>query len=261
MTILTVQLVFDGTDPDEIMRFWGRALEYENDLIDMAPDEVTEWRKRFPQYDGRGRIDDAKAHRMPVYIQKVPEPKSGRNRLRPEIAVRDVDATLAELRGLGGTGDDELHDVEGNEFTVVDGLERTDVDRYLRSIVFDCLDPGRMLEFWSRATGYEASGNRCDPPVGARRFLDGGWTVDGERFVFMGLNPAVQEGEVFDLIPGLAFVATDEPKRTKNRLHVDLWNNDPEALRDRLVKLGATVQRWDTEHVMLDPEGNEFCAG
>jgi Glyoxalase-like domain len=29
--------------------------------------------------------------------------------------------------------------------------------------------------------------------------------------------------------------------------------------RERLVRLGATVVRWDTEHVMLDPEGNEFC--
>ena len=52
---------------------------------------------------------------------------------------------------------------------------------------------------------------------------------------------------------------TDEPKRTKNRLHIDLWTNDAESHRDRLLKLGATVQRWDTDHVLLDPEGNEFC--
>ena len=260
MTILTVQLVFDCADPDAIAQFWGRALQYENELVYKTLDEVREWRKDYPQYDGRGRIDDAKAHRMPVYIQKVPEPKTGRNRLRPEVAVRDVDATIAELRALGADVEvSELRDVEGNEFTVVGGLERTDVERCLRSIVFDCLDPDRMLDFWSRATGYEVSGNRCDPPQGARRFEDGAWTVDGERFVFIGLNPKVEDGEVFDLIPGLAFVKTDEPKRTKNRLHVDLWNNDHDAIRARLESLGATVVRWDTEHVMADPEGNEFC--
>jgi hypothetical protein len=38
MTLINVQLVFDADDPDEIMRFWGRTLEYENDLIGMAPD-------------------------------------------------------------------------------------------------------------------------------------------------------------------------------------------------------------------------------
>ena len=89
MTILALQLVFDAADPDEIMRFWGRAIDYDNELVRMAPDELREWRKGFPQYDGRGRIDDAKARHMPVYIQQVPEPKRGRNRLRPELVVRD----------------------------------------------------------------------------------------------------------------------------------------------------------------------------
>jgi hypothetical protein len=256
MTILTVQLVFDADDPDAIMRFWGRALGYDNELVHVQPDELTAWRKDFPQYAGRGRIDDTSAHHMPVYIQKVPEPKNGRNRLRPEIVVPDVDA-LRSL-GAGGTGA-ELTDVEGNEFSV----EQHDGEPRMRSVVFDCLDPDRMLEFWSQATGYEASGNRCDPPKGKRRFEGGVLAVDG-RPAMKGphpLYPAVPDGEAFSLAPGLAFVQADEPKRTKNRLHVDLWTMDPEANRDRLIALGATVQRWDTEHVMLDPEGNEFCAG
>ncbi len=252
--IFNVQLVFDCVDPDEIMRFWGRALEYDNESIRMTPDELREWRKGFPQYDGRGRIDDAKARRMPVYIQKVPEPKSGRNRLRPEIATRDVDG----LRGLGATRvGAEFADVEGNDFMVVE----TDGDTALRSIVFDCLDPERMLDFWSQATGYEVSANRCDHRPGLRTFEDGAFFVNGERFRAMGLNPQVEDGVVFELVPGLAFVPTDEPKRVKNRLHLDLWTNDAEAHRDRLLALGATVQRWDTDHVMLDPEGNEFCVG
>ncbi len=49
----------------------------------------------------------------------------------------------------------------------------------------------------------------------------------------------------------------------KNRVHVDLMDDDPAAVA-RLVTLGATVvgehragsHRWT---VMQDPEGNEFC--
>jgi hypothetical protein len=56
-----------------------------------------------------------------------------------------------------------------------------------------------------------------------------------------------------------------EPKRAKNRVHLDLVNPDPSAI-DELVQLGATVvsrhelaegtHRWT---VLQDPEGNEFC--
>ena len=251
MTILTVQLVFDCTDPDEIMRFWGRAVAYENDLIAMEPDELREWRKGFPQFDGRGRIDDRDGRHMPVYIQQVPERKTGRNRVRPELVVED----FTELGRLcAAEAGDELTDVEGNEFTAGTG-ERSRI----RTIVFDALDPDRQLEFWSRATGYEPVGNRCDTPPDARRWDGGVLVVDGTPTVSHPLYPEVPDGPAFALAPGLAFVQTDEPKRVKNRLHIDLWTTDNERHRDRLLELGATVQRWDSDHVMLDPEGNEFC--
>lgn len=84
--IHNVQLMIDCVDPDEIMRFWGRALQYDNPSVRMAPDELREWRKDYPQFDGRGRIDDDQGRRMSIYIEHVPEPKATRNRLRPEIA-------------------------------------------------------------------------------------------------------------------------------------------------------------------------------
>jgi len=56
-----------------------------------------------------------------------------------------------------------------------------------------------------------------------------------------------------------------EPKRAKNRVHLDLVSPDTSAI-DELVQLGARVvgdhkvpggsHRWT---VMQDPEGNEFC--
>jgi hypothetical protein len=65
--------------------------------------------------------------------------------------------------------------------------------------------------------------------------------------------------------PAWYFNKVPEPRRAKNRVHVDLVDPDPDAV-NKLVRLGATVigkhqirgHRWT---VMQDPEGNEFCMG
>lgn len=62
----------------------------------------------------------------------------------------------------------------------------------------------------------------------------------------------------------LRFVASGEPKRGKNRLHLDLAGGPGwEAEVERLLALGAARADigqgdvpWD---VLADPEGNEFC--
>ncbi|MFD4690768.1 VOC family protein [Streptomyces sp. NPDC058463] len=65
----------------------------------------------------------------------------------------------------------------------------------------------------------------------------------------------------------LLFVTVPEPKRTKNRVHLDLRPDDRsrDAEVERLLALGATLvadhrkpngRGWAT---MADPEGNEFC--
>jgi hypothetical protein len=268
--IYNIQLMIDCRDPDAVTRFWGRALQYENEFAAMTPEQQAEWRKDYPQYDGRGRIDDDAARRMSIYLEAVPEPKTTRNRLRPEIAVRTkaLAKNLAALHELGATGDaDDMRDVEGNEFTLVGGLKATGADRALRTIVLDCLDPDRMLEFWSQALMYTPSKGRCDPPPGWRHIEDGWLFAHGERIspveraLFWGGDKNPADRELFDLTPGMAFVKTDEPKTTKNRMHIDFQTRDPEGNRDRLVALGATVVRWDEQHVLRDPEGNELCAG
>jgi hypothetical protein len=264
--IYNVQLEIDCQEPDETTRFWGRALQYDNEFVAMSPDELREWRKGFPQYDGCGRIDDMAGRRMSIYIERVPEPKTTRNRLRPEIGVAPGKAaeTVAALHELGATGDAaDMRDGEGNEFTVVEDPDCT--DRVMRTVVVDCVDPDRMLDFWSQALMYKASDGRCDPLPGWRRLEDGWLVAHGERIapveraLFWGGDRS--DREIFDLTPGFAFVKTDEPKRVKNRLHIDFQTREPEWNRDRLVELGASVLRWDDQHVLLDPEGNEFCAG
>jgi hypothetical protein len=259
--IWLVQIVFDCRDPDAIMRFWGRALQYRHDLSHASDEEVTAFRAAFPQFEGRGRIDDQELRRPPVYIQRVPEAKSGANRLRLEVAVPagSGGAVRDELLGLGATGHaDQLVDVERNEFSLqeVAGL----AERRLASVVFDCLDPDRLAGFWSAATGFVPGEGRCDPADIGLGYLDGAFVLDGLRYLHItGAGSAPTSGRLFDLSPGLAFRPVDQPKRGKNRLHLDLTSTDGEADRDRLIRLGASVLQWDREHVMADPEGNEFC--
>lgn len=253
-----VQLTFDASDPDGLMVFWGHALQHPwISTLDVA--SLREWRKDYPQYDGRGRIDDQGTHHIPIYMQTVPEPKFGRNRVRLELGARDVEQARSEVLALGATtANGELADVGGNEFTIVPGRE--DVERAFRTIVIDALDPDRMLEFWAEATGYRVDGGRLEPIAG-RTEIKGGWIhIDGER----ALEPSfivqpTPDRPILDLSPGITFNKVTAPKTDKNRLHIDLASTEGDADRDRLLKLGATVQRWDDEHVMQDPEGNEFC--
>ncbi|MFT7598801.1 MAG: hypothetical protein ACI8TP_001725 [Acidimicrobiales bacterium] len=62
----------------------------------------------------------------------------------------------------------------------------------------------------------------------------------------------------------IAFAAVPEPRRGKNRVHLDLNTDNRERAVAELVVLGAVVigNRTTGEHtwtVMADPEGNEFC--
>ena len=111
----------------------------------------------------------------------------------------------------------------------------------LGNITFDCNDVRRVSEFWSAAL---------------HRTLDPG---SDEGFASIGRSDR-ERGEVawfFERVP--------EAKLTKNRVHVDLVDSDPQAV-DRLVSLGASIvakhgvpgggQTWT---VLQDPEGNEFC--
>jgi catechol 2,3-dioxygenase-like lactoylglutathione lyase family enzyme len=269
--IWLVQLVFDCRDPDAIIRFWGRALQYRHDLSHASDQEIAEFRAAYPQFDGHGRIDDKELRRPPVYIQRVPEDKDGSNRLQLEVAVPpgSSSAAKADLLSLGATvrgeqldGEqlegEQLADVEGNEFSLLEAGELT--QRKLASVVFDCLDPDRMTGFWSAATGFVPGERRCDPVDIGLEFRDGAFVLDGRRYLHVtGSGAAPASGRLFDLSPGLAFRRTDQPKRTKNRLHLDLTSTDADADRERLLGLGASVLQWDSEHVMADPEGNEFC--
>ncbi len=63
--------------------------------------------------------------------------------------------------------------------------------------------------------------------------------------------------------PRVIFQRVAEPKRGKNRVHVDLFTADPEREANRLVSVGATrLETHEGSHkviVLNDPQGNVFC--
>ncbi|CAM5692790.1 VOC family protein [Streptomyces badius] len=111
---------------------------------------------------------------------------------------------------------------------------------HVRHITIDCADAYALAAFWAQVLGAPLSDE--DSP---------------------GDPEALVEA------PGAAilFVQVDEPKQTKNRVHLDIQPDDRSRDEEveRLLALGATLvadhrkpngRGWAT---LADPEGNEFC--
>ena len=111
MSLTLTHVTFDCADATVMAEFWSAALE--RPIADGASPE-------FATLAGDG---------VPgwMFIQ-VPEPKSTKNRVHPDLSSKDLDAELTRLKGLGAThlaDHDEdgtrwatLADPEGNEFDV-----------------------------------------------------------------------------------------------------------------------------------------------
>lgn len=106
--------------------------------------------------------------------------------------------------------------------------------------VLDCDDLDNAVTFWVAAL--EAT----EEPV-----------AEGSRAVYRRLR--LPDSEIRILLQ-----FTDDPKTSKERMHLDLETDDVEAEVRRLEALGAT--RWDHQQargfdfwVLRDPWQNEFC--
>ncbi len=106
----------------------------------------------------------------------------------------------------------------------------------IRGVTLDVSDRARAERFWS---------GLLDRPVTSR----------------------LDEYSYFnDVLPGLRFIlqVVDDPKVTKNRMHLDLIAEDPDALLVIVEELGGSII-GDVETadyhltVAADPDGNEFC--
>ncbi|MFM9918393.1 VOC family protein [Lacisediminihabitans sp. H27-G8] len=107
---------------------------------------------------------------------------------------------------------------------------------HLEEIVVDCRDRVALARWWQAATGWQVVGEDSD-----------------------ATELAAAPGHT----PSILFVEVAEPKRGKNRLHLDWVPGDQQEEVERLVSLGASrvdIGQGSTSWVVLaDPEGNEFC--
>jgi Glyoxalase-like domain len=139
---IRLQVTFDAADPPALAAFWGEAIGYvEQD----PPDGFDSWeawavandlpREDWDKYDSRVDPDGVGPR---LYFQRVPEPKTAKNRVHLDLAVsvgrgtpseeirrqvaaaveRAVAAGATKLREVDELGEHwvVLQDPEGNEF-------------------------------------------------------------------------------------------------------------------------------------------------
>jgi hypothetical protein len=136
----TLQIVFDAADPHAQAEFWAQALRYEVEdhspvvqaLLDggRLPEAATTRTARGLAFADVAALHDPSGSRPRVFFQRVPEPKTAKNRVHLDIQVGadHADAEADRLAGLGATraweSDDRgvrcitMRDPEGNEFDV-----------------------------------------------------------------------------------------------------------------------------------------------
>lgn len=143
-------------------------------------------------------------------------------------------------------------------------------------VTVDCTDSSRLVRFWCGALGYVAE----PPPEGWTSWLEY-WRAAGiPEEDLQGAEDG--SGAIIDPEgrgPRIWFQEVPEPKRVKNRLHLDLKHTPGreamplherkvrvDAEVERLVGLGASVAYINSPEgadyyavTLRDPEGNEFC--
>ena len=134
------QCSFDAADPHRLAEFWAAALGYVVEDVDAlcrqmlaagyaTSDDVEDVNGRYRWRDATALSDPAGAGPR-IYVQRVPEPKTAKNRLHLDLRVGAdrMEAEAARLEGLGASRLYEGHqgpqrwltlaDPEGNEFCV-----------------------------------------------------------------------------------------------------------------------------------------------
>ena len=110
---MSIHIVLDCADPQKLAEFWSKALGY----------EIAGFAEQWGMLKGP-RDGDV------FLLQRVPEPKSGKNRMHIDVTTPDIEAKAKELEELGAqrlTSEPlsqfnsiwiTMADPEGNEFCV-----------------------------------------------------------------------------------------------------------------------------------------------
>ncbi len=116
----------------------------------------------------------------------------------------------------------------------------------LVAIVLDCQRPAPLARFWAAALGWQV------------RPYD---EAEVARLAGLGLTPETDPHVAVDAPGGALTLWLDEvpePRRGKNRMHLDIRVRDGVHLEE-LLALGARVlHRHPDWWTLADPEGNEF---
>ncbi len=208
-------LCIDAVDPVVLGDFWAPTLGLELIRLD----------------DGDVRLDGpTRQHR--VWVNRVPEPVTVKQRVHIDVHVRDTQEVLdrgATPQDLESFSWDVLRDPEGGELCT---FTRDVVPSYkLYEVVVDARDAPVIAAWWAEVLGATVQ--------------------HGEEDSYFEDAPGMPFAMVFGNVP--------EPKTVKNRLHWDVETDDVGLLVER----GATVLRAADDQipwtVLTDPEGNEFC--
>lgn len=209
-------LCIDAVDERAMVDFWASALGLRPD-----PDRSSRLAGPTPEHT--------------VWVNRVPEPATVKQRVHLDLHARSVEEYLAlGARAVSRAGEFSwtvLRDPEGGEFCIFTRDEPPALRVY--EIGVDCVDPGPIARWWAGVLG----GVVADDPQGYS------WV---------------------EQIPGAPFASIDfapvpEPKTVKNRIHWDVLGavSDLEAAGASVLRLKDDEIGWT---IMADPEGNEFCA-
>ncbi|MCX5199229.1 VOC family protein [Streptomyces sp. NBC_00249] len=240
MTTRLVQIAMNARDDSTLGRFWAEVLGWG---VDSEGPGVTNLEPVGFVYPDPVAVC--------VDVIRVPEPKTGKNRVHIDLATTSAAhqaELVARLEALGATPADVgqgdvpwtvLADPEGNEFCVLEPRSMYRDTGPMAAVVVDCADPRAMARFWGEA-------------------MD--WTLHEVTDGHARLRSSKGVG------PYLEFIRTPDVKTVKNRIHLDLRpypGDDHAAEAARLRVLGATdidLGQGDVPWTVLaDPEGNEFC--
>ena len=173
--------------------------------------------------------------RRTVWINTVSEPIAVKQRVHLDVCADSVDDVVA----LGGVVMDAesypwtvMKDVEGGELCVFP--TRAGRPAGLMEIVVDTADPVRIAAWWADVLGAEHKDHE-------------------HGYSYLELVPEAP-------FEALAFVPVPEPKKVKNRIHIDVTTAHVQLLVDagaRLLRAQDDEISWS---VLADPDGNEFCA-
>jgi hypothetical protein len=212
-------LCIDASDSRRLAQFWAAVLDLDAE-----------------QFDNGNAVLRGASPEQTVWVNRVPEPKTVKNRVHLDLVRSDIRSVLdLGARELMEVASGSYHwvvlaDPEGGEFCVFDGSQGEP-----SALVVDSPDPVSIARWWADVLGAHPTTG----PDGALR-----WVAD-------------VPGLPFDVVK---FVGVDDPRVVKNRNHWDVVCDDVPGL----VARGARVLREPDDeidwHVLSDPQGNEFCA-